>query len=67
MNLKLLKFKGGKINLKKQLYGLNKKMGGAAVKKLSEEDIKSMDSLSLGGSVTKQIKSRSIKPLNFKL
>ena len=67
MNLKLLKFKGGKINLKKQLYGLNKKIGGAAVKKLTEEEIKSMDSLTLGGSVLNKVKSRSIRPLNFKL
>ncbi len=66
MNLKLLKLKGGKIGLKKELYGLNKKMGGAAVKKLTEEEIKSMDDLSLsGGSLNK--KSRSIRPLNFKL
>jgi hypothetical protein len=66
MNLKISKFKGGKIGFRSQLYGLNKKMGGAAVKKLTDEEIKSMESLSIGGSINK-IKTRSIRPLNFKL
>jgi hypothetical protein len=65
MNLKIAKFKGGKIGFKSELYGLTKR-GGAAVKKLSDEEIKSIENLSIGGSINK-IKARSIRPLNFKL
>lgn len=67
MSLKLTKFKGGRVGLKKQLYNLNKKIGSgtAAVKKLTEDEIKSMEQLELsGGSIRKP---RSIKPLNFKI
>ena len=68
MNLKLTKFKGGQVGFKKQLYGLNKKVGAgtAAVKKLSDEELKGMEDLNIGGNINK-IRSRAIKPLNFKL
>lgn len=66
MSLKLTKFKGGRVGLKKQLYNLKKVGSGtAAVKKLTEDEIKSMEQLELSGGAIK--KPRSIKPLNFKL
>ncbi len=58
------KLKGGKLGLQKHLYNLNKK-GGAAVKKLTDDELKAMEQLNLSGGALVRI--RSIKPLNFKL
>ena len=59
------KLKGGKLGLQKHLYNLNKKVGGAAVKKLADDELKAIEQINLSGGAL--VRTRSIKPLNFKL